>query len=146
MTVLAAAGVGRLLGGEGGGGLLGAGRETRAGGVARWLGVPYADPATPRFALPGPAPEVSSPWEARQPGPPAPQSVWQPGQGSGATIGSEEGCLTLNIWSPGPDGGRPVLVWIHGGANIGGSNIERDAGLLAASADVVVVAINYRLG
>src|SRR3954464_11301007 len=120
MTVLAAAGVGRLLGAE---------QETRAGGVARWLGGPSAPPPpAPRFALPGPAPEVSSPCDARRPGPPAPQSVWQPGEGSGATIGSEEGCLTLNIWSPAPDGGRPVLVWIHGGANIGGSNIERDAG------------------
>jgi para-nitrobenzyl esterase len=35
---------------------------------------------------------------------------------------AEEGCLTLNVWTPGADDARrPVLVWIHGGAFLNGS-------------------------
>ena len=59
-----------------------------------------------------------------------------------------EDCLTLNVWSPGLDGRRPVMVWIHGGAFTAGSSSQPvyDGARLAAEADVVVVTINYRLG
>lgn len=63
-------------------------------------------------------------------------------------VGSEDN-LTLNIWTPAPDEKRrPVMVWIHGGANWlessrlatyhGDSFVERG--------DVVFVSLNYRLG
>lgn len=62
---------------------------------------------------------------------------------------SDEECLTLNIWTPGlDDGGRPVLVWVHGGGfttGTGASGIYR-GDRLARRGDVVVVTINYRLG
>ena len=49
------------------------------------------------------APQNASPMEALFGGPQPPQS--------------EADCLTLNIFTPAPDGAkRPVMVWIHGGA------------------------------
>src|SRR5205807_1968041 len=59
-----------------------------------------------------------------------------------------EDCLHLNVTTPGVDGGgRPVMVWIHGGAFVGGSNrnLWYDATSFARHG-VVVVTINYRLG
>lgn len=61
----------------------------------------------------------------------------------------DEDCLALNVWTPACDGaGRPVLVWIHGGAYVTGSGSMPwyDGNALAARGDVVVVSINYRLG
>ena len=61
----------------------------------------------------------------------------------------DEDCLTLDVATPAPDGGkRPVMVWIHGGAFIlgAGSDPMYDGGTLARVGDVVVVTINYRLG
>ncbi|KAL4898344.1 Alpha/Beta hydrolase protein [Aspergillus ambiguus] len=72
----------------------------------------------------------------------------------GPTTGSED-CLFLNIWTPYlPHHGRrskslkPVMFWIHGGAFTGGESSDPtfDGGNLASRGDVVVVAINYRLG
>ncbi|KAI9710316.1 MAG: hypothetical protein M1820_002811 [Bogoriella megaspora] len=70
-------------------------------------------------------------------------------------IGSED-CLFLNIWTPFlPFNGqanreklKPVMLWIHGGAFTDGSGSDPgfDGGNLASRGDVVVVALNYRLG
>jgi para-nitrobenzyl esterase len=60
-----------------------------------------------------------------------------------------EDCLTLNVWTGHDVGaGRPMMVWIHGGAFRGGSSASPmyDGAALAARGDVVVVTINYRLG
>ena len=58
-----------------------------------------------------------------------------------------EDCLYLNIYTPTADNKkRPVLFWIHGGAFIQGSANEYDGSALAEENDVVVVALNYRLG
>ena len=32
-----------------------------------------------------------------------------------------EECLNLNVWTPDPGAGLPVLVWIHGGSFMNGS-------------------------
>lgn len=70
----------------------------------------------------------------------------------GKVVGSED-CLFLNIWSPPTraaegQGARklPVMVWIHGGSNVGGSSNLYYGGNLALQQEVVVVSINYRLG
>ncbi len=67
--------------------------------------------------------------------------------GAGAQTLSED-CLTLTVTTPGLDGARPVMVWIHGGAFTGGSGSTPwyDGAAFARSGDVVVVSINYRLG
>ncbi|MFD0889673.1 carboxylesterase/lipase family protein, partial [Streptosporangium algeriense] len=62
---------------------------------------------------------------------------------------AEEGCLNLNVWTPGTGGPpRPVMVWIHGGAFLNGSggDVLYDGSRLAAGHDVVVVTVNYRVG
>lgn len=118
--------------------------ETR-GGVHRWLGVPYA--RAERFA----APEPPRPWHALRDatghGPQCPQAMGGRRMGAGDDPAFGEDCLVANVFAP-ADGaaGKPVVVWIHGGAFMGGSVNPYDGSSLAAEGDVVVVAINYRLG
>jgi para-nitrobenzyl esterase len=62
---------------------------------------------------------------------------------------TSEGCLSLNIWSPGADQQqRPVMVYIHGGGFVIGSGSEPlfDGTSFAMQHDLVVVTCNYRLG
>jgi para-nitrobenzyl esterase len=57
-------------------------------------------------------------------------------------------CLNLNVFTPALAGRRPVMVWIHGGGFTAGACSQPlyDGGRLTARGDVVVVALNYRLG
>ncbi|MFF9349718.1 carboxylesterase family protein [Streptomyces sp. NPDC014734] len=60
-----------------------------------------------------------------------------------------EDCLNLTVTTPARDAGaRPVMVWFHGGGFSSGAGLMDwyDGGALAAEGDVVVVAVNYRLG
>ena len=121
-----------------------------------YLGLPYAEP--PVGPLRWRAPSPAKPWEgvreALKNASPCPQ-FGSPFAGidipSDEIAGSED-YLYLNVYAPvgaGCDGDqdrRPVLVWIHGGGNTVGEAAFYDGGYLAASRDVVVVAINYRLG
>jgi para-nitrobenzyl esterase len=63
----------------------------------------------------------------------------------GSFFGTED-CLILDVWTPvhAPARSLPVMVWIHGGGYTAGSGYMTDA--LLPSRDVVLVAINYRLG
>jgi para-nitrobenzyl esterase len=60
---------------------------------------------------------------------------------------SSEDCLYLNIYTAAktPNERRPVMVWIHGGALVGGAGSIYDGEALAKKG-VVVVTVNYRLG
>ena len=122
-------------------------------GIAEYFGIPYAAP--PVGALRWRAPQPVDSWtEVRQAtsfGKISPQIVAMgaslvPGDDTDA----DEDCLTLNVWAPSADEGerRPVLVWIHGGAFIGGAGSSQlyRGNHLVARGDVVVVTINYRLG
>jgi para-nitrobenzyl esterase len=70
-----------------------------------------------------------------------------------AALGSED-CLSLNVWTAEwpPKSEQAVMVWIHGGANMGGSapgagGIEPPFdGEPLARRGVVVVTVQYRLG
>ena len=137
---------------------LATGRSGTAGGttlavdgtaVHRFLGIPYAK-APERFRPPVPAAPWAGVLDCTGQGPAAPQNPESPAPpGSRPRRWSEDGCLNLNIWTPGTGGpGRPVLVWIHGGAYLSGANSDAmyDGGALAAATGTVVVAINYRLG
>ncbi len=137
-------------------GLVGTGsgqvRGTQRRGAWMFAGVPYAAPPTGwRRWRPPIAPE---PWvgirDCSTFGPIAPQS---PGLVemtlAGEPTAQSEDCLSLNVWTPGLDGGhRPVMVWVHGGSFLSGSGsgILYRGGLLATEHEVVVVTINYRLG
>ena len=69
--------------------------------------------------------------------------------------GGSEDCLNLNIWtpylppsSPSKKKLKPVMFFIYGGSFITGSanNYNIDGTNLASRGDVVVVALNYRVG
>lgn len=60
-----------------------------------------------------------------------------------------EDCLCLNVYTRSlRQGNKPVLVYIHGGANyLGSSNSENDVGPdYLMDHDIVLVTMNYRLG
>ncbi|KQQ05557.1 MULTISPECIES: carboxylesterase/lipase family protein [unclassified Rathayibacter] len=118
--------------------------STPDGPAQAFLGIPYAEP-TERFRPAGRAPSWSGVRDATRPAPPAPQIAWA----SGDPVGDEHSCLTVSIWTPErTDGAAPVLVWIHGGLHVAGSNAEplTDGARFAARTGTVVVAVNHRLG
>ncbi|KAF0971006.1 MULTISPECIES: carboxylesterase/lipase family protein [Gordonia] len=73
----------------------------------------------------------------------------------GPDVVMDEDCLFLNVWTP-PGASEhahdavalPVMVWLHGGAYVLGSGSQPyyDGAALAATGDVVIVTLNYRLG
>ncbi|HET7481637.1 MAG TPA: carboxylesterase/lipase family protein [Actinomycetota bacterium] len=113
-------------------------------------GVPYsAPPVGPRRLRP---PEAVEPWDgtrsATEYGPIAHQMISPIEQFQGLDVSqASEDCLYLNVWTPGLDGNRPVMVWIHGGAFIGGAgSAPWYSGAGFARAGTVFVSLNYRLG
>lgn len=121
--------------------------------VCVFRGVPFASPPVGPLRFRAPAPPT--PWhgvrDATRYGPAAPQNRQDPLAHlfEDRADGFSEDCLRLNLWTPDVDGGRrPVLVWIHGGRFLRGSCSESpiDGAALARRGDVVVVAIQYRLG
>ena len=88
--------------------------------------------------------------DATTPGPVVPQDpdVFRAMLGMPADPWSEAGSLTANVWAPAGAEGLPVMVWVHGGGYVGGSNSSprTDGARLAAAGGVVVVALSYRLG
>lgn len=119
--------------------------------VVRFLGIPYAlPPVGSRRWKPA---EPSASWGGvRAATNFSPASIHPPGtdtQGlySGPLGLQSEDCLYLNVWTPEPqaEARLPVMVWIHGGALVGGTGSAYD-GTALAKKGVVVVTINYRLG
>lgn len=121
-------------------------------GVHQFRAIPFAAPPVGalRFRPPQPAPTWTGTLDATRFGPQAMQAVGQMEALFGGTPPvSSEDCLTLNIFTPAPDGARrPVLVWIHGGAFLTGSGATPwyNGHSFAANHDIVVVTVNYRLG
>ena len=116
--------------------------------VRVYKGIPYAAPPVGalRFRPPQAAPARDGVLEAAAFGPACAQS---PNPMSDATVFDED-CLTLNVWAPGLDRGvpGPVVVFVHGGGYIMGSatSATLDGSRWAATAGVVTVTFNYRLG
>ena len=126
--------------------------ETPDGPVAQFLGVPYAEApgASARFRTAAPAPGHLEVIDATSPAPMVPQDpeVFRAMLGMPADPWSESGSLSANVWTPQGAENLPVLVWVHGGGYVGGSNSSprTDGARLAAAERVVVVALSYRLG
>lgn len=126
--------------------------EGQAGEVLAFRAVPYAEPPTGsrRFAPPEPVAPWSELLDATRPGPVPPQdpSRWRVLMGDIEAAQSED-CLHLTVWTPACDRERrPVLIWFHGGDWQSGAGALDwyDGALLARRGDIVVVAVNYRLG
>jgi para-nitrobenzyl esterase len=118
-------------------------------GVRAYLGIPYASP-----------PVGARRWTEAEPLPPSIRDIDASKFGltcrqrhdvnepaSGTPQG--EDCLSLNVWrrtTAAPQ--RPVMVWIHGGANVSGGTADPfyDGHNFVRDNDVVLVSINYRLG
>ena len=122
-------------------------------GVATsWKAVPYAAAPTGdlRWRAPQPPAAWSEPLDASRVGPVCPQPT---DPRIPIELGAPQGedFLSLNVWAPSgtePGAGKPVMVWIHGGAYILGSASQPlyHGRRLAGDGDVVVVTVNYRLG
>jgi para-nitrobenzyl esterase len=122
----------------------------RPNGGAQFLGIPYAEPPVGdrRWREPVPAKAWNGVRDAVTYG----ASCAQPVQGDWNKLAAEssrEDCLYLNVVTPDWPAKHllPVMFWIHGGANIGGSGVGPlyNGGTLVDHG-VVTVTINYRLG
>jgi para-nitrobenzyl esterase len=132
-------------------------RGAVAGGIHAFKGIPYAAPTggKNRFLPPQPVASWAGTRDALAYHGQAPQSPIKPKRRAemdnilGPADGTPEleDCLTLNVWTPGLDGKRPVMVWLHGGAFAYGSGNRAvtEGANLARRGDVVVVSVNHRL-
>ena len=120
-------------------------------GAEAWLAIPYA--AAPvgdlRWRAPRTAGGFEGLFEALNHGERCPQLTngldEAEGLEPGLIVGSED-CLTLDIYAPPNAENLPVMVWIHGGGNVWGRSGAYNGSQLALDQDVVVIAIQYRLG
>ena len=122
---------------------------TASDGVVAYLDVPYAQP-----------PVGDLRWQ--EPRPLAPSTLVRDATAFGHTCRQAEDehepasrepqgedCLSLNVWTRHPRGTpKPVMVWIHGGANVSGGSADPSTNghNFVRDNDVVLVSINYRLG
>ncbi|XP_041505470.1 acylcarnitine hydrolase-like [Microtus oregoni] len=127
-------------------------------GVYIFLGIPFAKPPLGELRFAPPEPPES--WSGVRDGTTYPARCLQNSgtvvsenlamiKRSIPSISTSEDCLYLNIYTPAHarEGSKlPVMVWIHGGALVGGMASAYDGSLMAAREDVVVVTIQYRLG
>lgn len=128
--------------------------QRRACRVSVFRGIPYA--RARRFERPRPLEPWTEPRDASAPGAQAPQRVGALERLLGAIeVPTDECCQHVDVYTPSTDdvatdetGGRPVLVWFHGGAFVNGcgSMPWYHGGALAERGDLVVVTVNYRLG
>ena len=110
-------------------------------------GIPFA--AAPTGGLRWKPPQPVAAWDgvldATDPAPACLQHLESSAWNRAQWLHASEDCLTLDVKTPGLEGKRPVMVWIHGGSNrAGSSGGPADSDLTAHG--VVTVGIQYRLG
>ncbi|MGW2890409.1 carboxylesterase/lipase family protein [Streptomyces griseoruber] len=130
----------------------GAVRGRREDGLTVFRGIPFAAPPVgeARFQAPRPPRPWDGVRDASAFGPPPPQEAGIQGRTGVPDAPTGDDWLTVNVWTPEADarGGRPVMVWIYGGAyKLGHAGSPGyDARHLARAGDLVVVTLNYRVG
>ncbi|XP_038952720.1 pyrethroid hydrolase Ces2a isoform X2 [Rattus norvegicus] len=131
-------------------------KDTKSG-VHTFLGIPFAKP--PVGPLHFAPPEDPEPWSGVRDGTSQPDMCLQTDIMKEDFIKEmkltmhptpmSEDCLYLNIYTPAharEGSNLPVMVWIHGGGLVLGSASMNVASTLAATEEIVIVAIQYRLG
>jgi para-nitrobenzyl esterase len=116
----------------------------RTGQLDRYHGIPFAAP--PVGALRWSAPWPPAPWQGVRDGTRTGPACAQTGP---LALLSSEDCLYLSVARPGgaPLTGRlPVILYIHGGAFVGGTGETFDPTGLVTGGPAIVVTTNYRLG
>lgn len=125
------------------------------GTVKVWKGIRYA--AAPvgdlRWRAPEPPPRWTEPADASSVGPACPQPT-DPRIPFDLGAPQGEDCLSLNVWASSdtaPGDGKPVMVWVHGGAYVIGAASQplyhgRELVRGGGRDSPVVVTLNYRLG
>ncbi len=115
-------------------------------GVREFNGIPFAAPPVGalRFAPPAPV----EPWPGVLDASALRDACPQARRFNLTEESNVEDCLHLNIAVPTTphSGARPVLVWLYGGAFVGGSTRLYPIDFLAREGDMIVVSVNYRLG
>ncbi|XP_053234528.1 cholinesterase-like [Podarcis raffonei] len=125
------------------------------GSVTAYLGIPYAEPPIGKLRFQKPVPH--QPWSQVLEATSFGNSCLQVNiekmpfaELFAANTPLSEDCLFLNIWVPHPRPATPVpiLLWIYGGGFIiGTSSLDMYNGaLLAATENVIVASMNYRVG
>ncbi|PPK41755.1 para-nitrobenzyl esterase [Trinickia symbiotica] len=131
----------------------GAVRGVTRDGINMFLGIPYASP--PVGDLRWRPPQPAKPWSGVRAATHFASTCAQATQFGvfAGPVSTSEDCLYLNVFvakgAP-KNAKRPVIVWLHGGANLSGESDDYDASKLATGGpdgvETVVVTINYRLG
>ena len=116
------------------------------GETAEFLGIPYAKPPVGelRFAPPEPVEAWKGARDATAFGLGCSQDSILIGP-----IPHDEDCLTVNVFAP-RDAKKsdrlPVMVFIHGGAFVGGASLQYEGQNLSEAGHLVLATMNYRLG
>jgi para-nitrobenzyl esterase len=119
-------------------------------GIASFKGIPFAAP--PIGELRWKPPQPVAPWIGVKAAEAFAPSCMQDTAFTklfGAPEAISEDCLYLNVWTPAKSANErlPVMVWIYGGAFIGGmTSIPAYDGGPLAEKGVVLVSVSYRLG
>lgn len=126
------------------------GSINEAGTVASFRGIPYASPpvGSLRFQKPTPPATWSGIKETIKDGAGCPQQCKLPKVACPPV--TDENCLYLNVFTPikSSPNKLPIMFWIHGGDFYQGygGGILYDGTSIVENENVIVVAINYRLG
>jgi para-nitrobenzyl esterase len=131
----------------------GAVRGKTVGLVNEFLGIPYAAPPVGKLRWRPPQPAAR--WAGVRDATTFASHCAQPGGTPFGIASMSENCLYLNVYAPAggqsstgsrhSTGGRPVMVWIHGGGFWLGESQDYNPSKLVTDG-AIVVTINYRLG
>jgi para-nitrobenzyl esterase len=117
--------------------------------VVSWSDIPYAQPPVGELRWKAPR-QLQAPQQliAERNNTSCVQKASRYAGVSGEGMVGSEDCLYLDIKAPADFASRnyPVMLWIHGGGNTSGLKDYYQYDKLVARKDVVVVAVNYRLG
>jgi para-nitrobenzyl esterase len=121
-------------------------RGTQHPGYIECLGISYAEPPVGELRFRPPRKPI--PWDGVRDGRSFGAASLQASTEYDPAQGSED-CLYLNVYKPTKHTANeplPVMVWLHGGGFVNGSGNAFFSGLLAQTAQAIIVTVNYRLG